>query len=77
MKITIISVLVAIALIGGAFVLGNNFTKSSDTTVVADNVHIVDGKQIIEIDVKGGYHPNKSVAKAGMPTILRFKTNGT
>ena len=45
-----------------------------------DNIHnvsIVDGKQIIEINTKGGYSPKLSEAKAGMPTILRFKTNGT
>lgn len=41
------------------------------------NVHMVDGKQIIEIKVKGGYKPKKSLAKAGIPTILRFETNGT
>ena len=33
--------------------------------------------QIIEIEAKGGYTPRKSVAKAGVPTILRFNTNGT
>ena len=37
----------------------------------------MDGKQIIEMTAKGGYEPNKSVAKAGVPTILRFDTNGT
>ena len=45
-----------------------------------DNIHnvsIVDGKQIIEINTKGGYSPKLSEAKAGMPTTLRFKTNGT
>ena len=44
---------------------------------VSSNVTVVDGKQIIEIDVKGGYKPGKSIAKAGVPTIIRFKTNGT
>ena len=43
----------------------------------ASNVSVVDGKQIIEIRVKGGYQPKKSVAKAGMPTVVRFVTNGT
>lgn len=42
-----------------------------------NNVSIVDGKQIIEIDAKGGYSPKLSIAKAGVPTILRVKTNGS
>lgn len=42
-----------------------------------NNVSIVDGKQIIEITAKGGYNPTHSIAKAGIPTILRMNTNGT
>lgn len=43
----------------------------------ANNVSIVDGTQIIEISAKGGYQPRKSIAKAGIPTIIRFDTKGT
>lgn len=43
----------------------------------ANNVSVVDGTQIVEIGAKGGYSPKRSVAKAGIPTILRMKTNGT
>lgn len=70
-----ISVTVAAILIGGAFILTKS--GSQDVSVVVNNVTVVDGKQIVEIDVKGGYQPRKSIAKAGMPTIIRFKTNGT
>ncbi len=75
MKPTIISIVIVIVLIGGAFAL----TKKSDTSAVVDanNVTIVDGKQIVEISAKGGYQPRKSIAKAGVPTIIRFDTNGT
>lgn len=75
MKATIISVIVAVVLIGSAFAL----TRSSSPmdTAPANNVNIVDGKQIIEINAKGGYQPRKSVAKAGIPTIIRFNTKGT
>ena len=75
-KANIISIIVAIVLIGGVFIL----TRGSDTTpqvANANNVSIVDGKQIIEISAKGGYQPRKSIAKAGIPTIIRFDTNGT
>lgn len=75
MKPTVISILVAVVLIGGAFAL----TRKSDTTSVANanNVTVVDGKQIVEISAKGGYQPRKSIAKAGIPTIIRFNTSGT
>jgi plastocyanin domain-containing protein len=76
MKATIISVIVAVVLIGGAFML----TGSGDDTAQvanANNVSIVDGKQIIEISAKGGYQPRKSIAKAGIPTVIRFNTKGT
>jgi len=43
----------------------------------ANNVTIVDGQQIVEITARGGYQPRKSYAKAGIPTIIRFSTNGT
>lgn len=46
-------------------------------TAPANNVSIVDGKQIVEIRAKGGYQPRFSNAKAGVPTILRINTNGT
>ena len=42
-----------------------------------NNVSIVDGVQIVDIKVKGGYLPRKSIAKAGIPTIIRFNTSGT
>ena len=75
-KATIISIVIAVALVGGALALaiGNNGSNGSDP---ANNVAVVDGKQIIEITAKGGYSPERSVAKAGLPTILRFNTKGT
>lgn len=49
---------------------------SSDSNS-GNNVSVEDGKQIITIDVRGGYNPRVSTAKAGIPTVLRFKTNGS
>jgi plastocyanin domain-containing protein len=75
MKMMIISMCIAILLIGGAFVASRN--RTVDTGVPVDNVRVVDGVQIIEIDAKGGYFPRRSVARAGIPTVLRFNTSGT
>ncbi|MEK7645703.1 MAG: cupredoxin domain-containing protein [Patescibacteria group bacterium] len=74
MKLTVISILVGVVLIGGAIL----FTRGNiNTNVGVDNVSVVNGKQIIGIRAKGGYQPRKSVAQAGLPTVLRFDTNGT
>ena len=59
---------------------GSSIDNRRDDTVVEENINnvsIIDGKQIIEIKAKGGYHPVHSVAKSGIPTILRVDTNGT
>lgn len=78
MKVTTISVIAVLVLIGGVFMFtkGNSQTQTG-TEVTANNVTVVDGKQIITINAKGGYMPKKSIAKAGMPTVIRFDTNGT
>jgi len=76
MKSTVISIIAAAVLIGGAIVLSGG-SNGTGQVANANNVTVVDGKQIIEITAKGGYQPRKSVAKAGVPTILRFNTNGT
>ncbi|MDQ3238908.1 MAG: cupredoxin domain-containing protein [bacterium] len=78
MKTTIISIIAAVVLIGGAFMLTKGNSQSqSDTQVAANNVTVVDGKQVITINAKGGYQPRKSIAQAGIPTVIRFDTNGT
>jgi plastocyanin domain-containing protein len=78
MKATTISIIVAVVLIGGAFMFAKNGNNKGVSQVAnANNVSIVDGKQIVEIHAKGGYQPQSSVAKAGIPTIIRFDTDGT
>lgn len=79
MKNTIIAISLALVLIVLAFVIkdrGNNETQKTKQASI-NNVSIIDGVQIIEIQAKGGYTPRKSVAKANIPTILRFNTKGT
>lgn len=76
MKSTIISVIVTAIIIGGAFVFVRSGSEQPDAVLV-NNVTVVDGKQIIEVRAKGGYLPRTSVARAGMPTIIRFGTSGT
>lgn len=76
MKQTAVSIIIAGIIVAGA-VFFTPSKKQGTTDVPVNNVTIVDGKQIIDITAKGGYSPRKSVAKAGIPTLLRFNTSGT
>ncbi len=71
MKITIISVLIAAVLIGGAI------TLSSDNAGSKNNVRVVDGTQIITIHAKGSYSPKVTTARADMHTVIKMNTRGT
>lgn len=76
MKTTIASIIIGLALIGSALIFNGKENSSTDNNIPANNVSVVNGEQIITINAKGGYQPQKSIAKAGLPTTLRFVTNG-
>ena len=75
MKFTIISILIAVALVGGALMLSRSTDEGNFDA--GSNVTLVDGKQIINLRAKGGFTPLSSTAKAGVPTILKVNTRGT
>lgn len=77
MKAIIISIILAVILIGGAIFLKNNGISSSAFTRDFENVSLLDGKQVIEIHAKGGYFPRNTTAQAEIPTILKIKTQST
>ena len=82
MKSTYIAIVVAVLLIGGALVLTKqpqNQTGGNTGGEVAEgaNVRKENGVQIIDFTARGGFTPFKSVAQAGIPTILRFNTKNT
>ena len=74
-KIIIIVLVSIVVLGGGIFVLSK--PNATTKTQTASNVSIADGKQVITINAKGGYFPRTTQAKANMPTILKFSTQGT
>ena len=74
MKNTIISLVIAVALIGGVMYFAGH---SGSSTASTNNVYMENGKQIVEINAKSGYSPKLTAAKAGIPTVIRMKTNGT
>ena len=88
MKYIILIIVFIVLAVGGVFVIGNknkqankainnSVVPTSSNTSPGSNVKTVDGKQVITIDVKGGYSPAITQAKADTSTVLELKTNGT
>ena len=73
MKSTILSIIVAAVIIGGAFMFVTKSPKDAST----DNVTIENGRQIVKIQAKGHYSPSLTSAQANVPTTLRVRTDGT
>lgn len=80
MKSTSFSIIIAAVIISGALLIvgsGRAPQSGSATTEPVQNVTVADNVQVVEIRAKGAYTPRVSVAKAGIPTVLRVNTNGT
>lgn len=74
------SIIVTVALIVGLGIIFFGNTKKdigSVTNQAIQNVEVRGGVQYITIEASGGYSPKVSTAKAGVPTKLVIKTNGT
>ena len=77
-KIPSIIITVALVIAIGIVFMGGSKNNTDPTTMQSvQNIEIKDGIQYITIDAKGGYSPQVSAAKAGIPTKLIIKTNGT
>jgi plastocyanin domain-containing protein len=80
MKSTPLSIIVAAIIISGTLFIvlsGGSDSSSGAPSASVQNVTITDNVQTVEIKAKGGYWPRKTVAKAGIPTVLRVNTTGT
>lgn len=77
------SIIIILVLLGSGYFLLRDKPKNTTSVPLnydpapVENVSMVDGEQIIEIRAKGGYLPRNSIAKAGVPTVLRFDSRGT
>ena len=76
-KNTIISLIISIALIGGALYLVSDKSASGGEVAQSQNVEMRDGVQYVTIAAKGGYSPRVTEIKGGIPTKLVVKTDGT
>lgn len=74
-------IIISLALVVGLGIIFMSGSKTDNSKIVStesiQNVEVRDGVQYITIDAKGGYSPKMSSAKAGIPTKLIVKTNGT
>lgn len=77
MKLTVISIVIAVLLIGGVSFYAIQSGANGENPGSGNNIVTTEGKQVIEITAKGGYLPRATVAKADTPTVLKVKTNGT
>lgn len=76
------SLILAAGIIGGALVVtrgANNVSRSPVPAreATANAVYMEGALQVIEVTAKGGYRPNSIVARAGVPTVLRMRTQST
>ncbi len=71
-KIT--SVILTIGLLAGVAIIFWGGAGGTDGPV--ENSEIIDGVQYVTVNAGGGYFPQVSNAKAGIPTKLIVKTNG-
>lgn len=71
-KGAIIFIGAVLVLLGGTAMMSLQNREGNSGDAVVQN-----GVQIIDISAKGGYSPNVIRATAGVPTELRFTTNGT
>ena len=71
------SIIITLGLVVAMAIVFTNGTNTKESGQVVQNTEIRDGIQYVTIDAKGGYSPIKTSAKAGIPTKLVVKTDGT
>lgn len=76
-KNTIISIIISVAIIGGAIYFVSDRSTLGSQAIQSQNVEIRDGIQYVTITAKGGYSPRVTEIKGGLPTKLVVKTDGT
>jgi len=72
-----VSIIITLGLIVTVGIIFAGGSKTNNTGQAVQNSEIKDGVQYITINAGGGYSPKISSAKAGIPTKLIVKTNGS
>ncbi|MDP1719089.1 MAG: cupredoxin domain-containing protein [bacterium] len=77
MRTIVLSLSIIFAAVVIGFVLVSNKEQGTNMPVQKDNVSVVNGRQIVQINARGGYSPRITSAKAGIPTTIKMETKGT
>lgn len=78
MKKIVIGLITVFVLVCGFVLIKPNENNSEPINASRiNNVEVRDGVQYVTINARGGYSPQRSTAKSGIPTKLVVKTNGT
>lgn len=77
LSIIVIGLIISIGIIVSGGSKNDTGAVANDAKPPQQNVEVRDGVQYITITARGGYAPRTSSAKAGIPTKLVVKTNGT
>ncbi|HEY4505088.1 MAG TPA: hypothetical protein VJG67_00100 [Candidatus Paceibacterota bacterium] len=74
-----VSIIITLALVIGIGIifLGGSKSNNNGTGEATQNIEIKEGIQYVTVNARGGYFPKISTAKAGIPTKLIVKTDGT
>lgn len=70
-------IIIIVLIVGLGFVFSQSLNSKNINQPTKSNIETKDGIQYIAINAKGGYSPKVSTAKAGIPTKIIVKTNGT
>src|SRR3989338_8230794 len=70
-------ILIIVLIVGLSVVLLVSSKSKNKLNEPVENVEVRDGVQYVTINDKGGYSPQVSNARAGIPAKLIVKTNGT
>ena len=75
----IVSIIVTLGLVVGLGIIfiGDPKANNSNATESTQSVEVKNGVQYVTVLASGGYFPKKATARAGLPTKLVMKTNGT
>ncbi len=77
MKKYIFVFLIVVLVVEMYLILNSSEGKKDIKVERIGNVFMEGNKQVIEINVRGGYSPRVSEATSGIPTIIRMKTKNT
>lgn len=72
-----ISIILAGVAVSALIFFSDSGSSNGNVVPSLGNAFIQGGKQTIDLSAKGGFTPEKTIAKAGIPTVLRITTAGT